>query len=206
MATYRTYFLRLAEISGAFVFLIFLTIACQPVDVSPTSVMPIPAATKGDWVIVDSSVNKAQIAQGAEVYRLVCSACHAYDGTGLTDQWRATWGEQDQNCWKSKCHASNHPPDGFMLPMSPAIVGPGMPMRFKTAQDLYSYIHISMPWYAPNSLTEEKAWAVTVYVMVLNGMTPPENLDSTNAEQIAIFSTKTIDPALKLSIPPGNQK
>lgn len=206
MATYRMYFLRILAILGAFVFLLSLAIACQPANITPTSVMSTPPPTRSDWIIVDSSVNKAQIAQGAEVYRLVCSACHAYDGTGLTDQWRATWAEKDQNCWQSKCHASNHPPDGFMLPMSPPIVGPVMPMRFKTAQDLYNYIHVSMPWYDPNSLTEEKTWAVTAYVMMLNGMTLPSNLDTTNAGQISISSTKTIDPALKLSIPPGSKK
>lgn len=93
-----------------------------------------------------------------------------------------------------------------MLPMSPPVVGPVMPMRFKTAQDLHAFIQAAMPWYAPNSLTDEKAWAATAYVMVLNGMTPPSHLDATNAGQISIFSTKAIDPALKLSIPPGSQK
>src|SRR5512133_2148298 len=156
MATYRMYFLRIATILGAFVFLLSVAIACQPPGVSPTSVMPVPPPTKEDWIIVDSSTNNTQVTQGAEVYRLVCSPCHAYDGTGLTDQWRATWGEKDQNCWQSKCHASNHPPEGFMLPMSPPIVGPVMPMRFKTAQDLHSFIQAAMPWYAPNSLTEDK--------------------------------------------------
>jgi len=90
--------------------------------------------------------------------------------------------------------------------MSPPIVGPVIPLHFKTAQDLYNFIRAAMPWYDPNSLTEEKAWAVTSYVMVLNGMNPPAKLDTTNAKQIAIFSTKTIDPALKLSIPPGSKK
>ena len=91
-------------------------------------------------VIIDLPAGSTQKEIGKEVYRLTCSACHAYDGSGLTDAWRATWNPADQNCWQSKCHGYNHPEDGFYLPDSPAIVGSFFPYLFPTAADLYAYI------------------------------------------------------------------
>ena len=104
----------------------------------------------------------------------MCSACHAHSGEGLTDAWRATWDPEDQNCWQSKCHAANHPPDGFELPIAPAVVGRQALAPFQTATDLHDYIQARMPWQEPNSLTEEEGWAVTAYVIKLNRMNPPE--------------------------------
>ena len=89
----------------------------------------------GDWVIIDLPADATQLERGKEAYRLVCSACHAYDGSGLTDEWRATWNVEDQNCWQSKCHGYNHPEDGFYLPDSPPVVGSFVPQLFPTAQE-----------------------------------------------------------------------
>src|SRR5574341_723475 len=80
----------------------------------PTTTIPAPAPTataapmismppQESWIIVDLPPDATQLQYGAEIWRLVCSACHAYDGQGLTDAWRATWGPQDRNCWQSKC-------------------------------------------------------------------------------------------------------
>lgn len=59
------------------------------------------------------SDNPTQLECGAYHYAQVCMACHGDKGQGLTEEWRAAWGEKEQNCWQSKCHAGNHPPEGF---------------------------------------------------------------------------------------------
>jgi mono/diheme cytochrome c family protein len=200
------YFICIATALAIFVILACLPATLQIATVVPDSSMPTPIATQKSWIILDLPANATQLERGAEIYRLVCSACHAYDGTGLTDQWRATWDEKSQNCWQSKCHSLNHPDEGFVLPMSPPIVGAAMPARFKSVAALNDFIYTKMPWHDPKSLTIEESWAVTAYVMKLNGMTPPNDLNPLDAQEIAVFSTVTIDPALKLSIPPVVQR
>lgn len=110
-------------------------------------------------------VNATQADKGSVVYWAICLACHGDRGQGLTDEWRAVWGP-DQNCWASKCHASNHPPQGFQLPETiPAILGPGTMIRFVDARDLQTYIASTMPWWNPGSLTPEQGMAVTAYLL-----------------------------------------
>jgi quinol-cytochrome oxidoreductase complex cytochrome b subunit len=100
-------------------------------------------------------------------------ACHGNEGQGLTDEWRETAFGEDKDCWVSKCHASNHPPQGFEFPHTvPALVGGGRLGRFSSAQQLYDYIVAMMPWWNPASLTQEQAWQVTSYVLKMNGTLP----------------------------------
>ncbi len=164
-----------------------------PPDPTPTTTS-FPIA-EDSWIYVDLPPNATQLDYGWEIYRLVCSACHAYDGTGLTDRWRSTWGVEDQNCWQSKCHASNHPPDGFELPFAPAIVGSGIRAQFATAYDLYVYNYNTMPWHDPRSMMEEEVWAVTAFVLQLNRINPGPVLTADTARDIVI------NPRLPTPIP-----
>lgn len=110
---------------------------------------------------------------GAEVYRLVCEACHGDERQGLTDAWRAKWSPETQNCWQSKCHAGNHPPDGFDLPRYvPPLRGPDAFARFETALDLHVYVKNNMPWHNPGSLTDEQYWQVTAFLIREQGIAP----------------------------------
>jgi hypothetical protein len=143
-------------------------------------------ATEKSWILVDLPPDATQLQYGAEVWRLVCSACHAYDGTGLTDKWRSTWPEGDQNCWQAKCHGPGHPPDGFELPPSPGVVGDAALSHFPTAADLHNFIQAAMPWQDPGSLTSKDSWSVTAYVIKLNRMNPGENLGPDNASQMRL--------------------
>lgn len=176
-------------------------------ETAPMAPMMLP--TSESWLTVDLPEDATQLQYGSEVYRLVCSACHAYDGTGLTDEWRATWGEESQNCWQSKCHALSHPPDGFYLPKAPPVVGPVIPALFETANDLYEYIYHKMPWHNPESLTEEEAWSVTAFVLVLNEIDPGPLLDAESAPNIrlrpaepTVEVTPTEVPAPTITVPP----
>jgi len=140
----------------------------------------------------------SQADAGAQVYTLVCSACHGDRGQGLTDDWRATWNPSDQNCWQSKCHGLNHPPDGFELPhYIPPVVGPSVTSRFRTALDLFEFIHQSMPWQEPASLQEDEYWDVTAFVAKLNGVDPgPDRLDRQRASGLLLSLTLTPSQAV----------
>lgn len=139
-------------------------------------------------ILLNLPPDASQADLGREVYRLVCSACHAYDGTGLTDKWRSGWNPADQNCWQSKCHGLNHPPDGFYLPISPPVVGGILPAYFADARQLYEYNLTRMPWHDPGMLTEEEAWAVTAHLLRMNGYDVPEVLGPENAASINLLA------------------
>lgn len=165
----------------------------QQATATPVSAgTPTPSMSNEDsWVIVDLPPDASQLEYGAEVYRLVCKACHGDKGQGLTDDWRAQWAPEDQNCWQSKCHAENHPPDGFYMPMSPAVVGPPVQI-FATAQDLYNYIHKFMPWHDRGSMTEKESWSVTAYILKINNVDPGPFLSPETASQIRLRGSKGI--------------
>lgn len=145
----------------------------------------------------------SQADAGAQVYTLVCSACHSDLGQGLTDEWRATWNPSDQNCWQSKCHGLNRPSDGFDLPhYIPPVVGPAVLGRFRTALDLFVFIRQFMPWQEPTSLQEDEYWDVTAFVIKLNGVDPgPGRLDSQRASGLLLNLTLTPSPAAMQTTP-----
>lgn len=126
---------------------------------APFRVPPAPTAVTGFY-------NPAQRQQGAEVYEQRCSTCHGERGQGLTPEWRATWPEGEQNCWQSKCHAANHPPDGFRLPeYVPPVIGGTSLARFHTAPQLFAYLRARMPYHAPGILSDEDYWALTAFLL-----------------------------------------
>lgn len=112
-----------------------------------------------------------QVEQGQHVYYLSCMVCHGDRGQGLTEEWRGALDPADQNCWQSKCHAANHPPEGFELPRyAPAIIGAGRLAHYQTAAGLYEYIRSRMPWQAPGILSDEAYWQLTAYLVEANGI------------------------------------
>lgn len=155
-----------------------LLVGCSRAPDAPP-VMPNINRTRGP----DLPANPDQADLGSVTYWMVCMACHGNRGQGLTDEWREAWGPQEMNCWQSRCHASNHPPEGFDLPRSiPAVIGATALARFKTAEDLHRYIKDTMPWWKPGMLTDEEAWNTTAYLMKAQGAWPEGIvLDATNA-------------------------
>jgi hypothetical protein len=112
-----------------------------------------------------------QLQAGWEVYRIWCSACHAYSGEGLTPAWISTWAPDDQNCWQSKCHSLNHPDDGFFLPhFIPAVVGKGVLDHFGDGPTLYGYVSTLMPYQEPGVLSQDQYYAVLAQVLNMNGI------------------------------------
>ncbi len=138
-----------------------------------------------------------QADQGAQVYYLVCMVCHGDRGQGLTDEWRNVLQPPDNDCWRSKCHAPNHPPGGFVFPHeAPAVTGTGFLQGFGNALNLHNFIQTKMPWQAPGSLKPEEYWQLTAYLMRLNGY----NLGSRTLD---VDSARAIDFTAKAPQPEG---
>ena len=149
-----------------------------------------------------------QVDLGGQVYYFVCMACHGDRGQGLTPDWLDEWGLEEDGCWQSKCHAANHPPEGFELPRAiPAVVSPAVPARFATAMDLYEYLKEQMPWHAPGSLLDEEYWQVTAYLLFRNGIFIGEHeLNPNNADRISLrqdLSTQVVTPMDRLTVADG---
>lgn len=141
-----------------------------------------PGEPESDPASIDSRLAKPVLPDqpnmadhGAVKYWGVCLACHGDVGQGLTDEWREAGFGEDMNCWQSKCHSPNHPPQGFEIPRyAPAIVGPGTLQRFTTANELRDYLYEKMPWWDPGALTEDESWNLTAFLLRENGVLPKE--------------------------------
>jgi cytochrome c len=133
---------------------------------------------------------------GSQVYYYVCMACHGDQGQGLTPEWIASWEIGDRPCWQSRCHASNHPPEGFKLPeYIPAVVSPAVIGRFANALELHDYLVQSMPWQAPGTLTAEEYWQLTAYLVRENGIDPgPLPLNPGNASKVGLRPAVQVTP------------
>jgi hypothetical protein len=173
---------------GAFFGIPGMTAFAQAEGQTPTAVPPADGMNKTRIGLPQLPADATQADYGAEVFILVCRDCHGDRGQGLTADWIATWAPDDQNCWKSKCHASNHPPDGFDLPhYVPPVAGAQFFARFKTALDLYNYISQDMPWQDPGYLVAEQYWQATAFLLRLNGMDPGKQvLNAQNAARFVI--------------------
>ena len=88
------------------------------------------------------------VAQGKQVFSDNCSACHGENGQG---------GIKDRLAGGQGTLASNMPVK---------TVGSFWPY----ATTLFDYIHRAMPYPAPGSLSNDETYAVTAYILSLNGI------------------------------------
>jgi cytochrome c5 len=155
---------------------------------SPALLSPVPTL-RGDKLRLDlgAAAKGNQVTRGGEIYRLVCQDCHGDRGQGLTGDFLEQWAPEDRNCWQSKCHASNHPPGGFVLPhYIPPILGPDTLGAFDNALELYNYISLNMPWYEPGLLNEQDTWDVVTFILGRRGVTVPIELNAVNASHYPV--------------------
>jgi len=116
--------------------------------------------------------NPSQADYGAQDYWLNCLPCHGDIGQGLTDEFvSAAYPPEDQYCWERGCHGERPYENGFTLPTTiPALVGPDVNQKFSNAYQLYSYIHATMPYWKPGSLSEDEVWRITAFLLRENGL------------------------------------
>ena len=179
-----------------------LTAAPTPVPDTP----PAPNATAGvDRLAAPPTVvNPNQADIGAQLFWLHCQPCHGDRGQGLTDEWRAQYPPEDQNCWKSGCHGDRPYQNGFTLPHTvPALLGSGSLSHFATAADLYAFMSHAMPFQAPASLKPEEYWAITAFLLRGHGLpaTDLPIMDAAVAARIPLGAAATTAPTAM----PANQ-
>jgi len=144
--------------------------------------------------------NPTQADRGAQVYWLSCLPCHGDLGQGLTDEFRATYPEEEQDCWKSGCHGKNPYDSGFTLPKTiPAVIGDTTLAKFSTAAQLNAYIRVAMPFWKPGSLSEADVWEATAFILRENKLwDDTRDLDTSIAADVAIpraaFLTPVVSP------------
>jgi cytochrome c len=148
---------------------------------TPPAVTPTPTV---DRLAAPPTVeNPGQADEGAQLYWLNCQPCHGDRGQGLTDEWRAQYPPEDQNCWGRGCHGERPYENGFTLPQQvPAVIGEGSLTRFQTAGQLYDFVRAAMPYQAPGSLSDEEYLAITAFLARAQGM---ENGRSLRADTVA---------------------
>jgi mono/diheme cytochrome c family protein len=130
-----------------------------------------------------------QVEMGHYQYYMSCMICHGDQGQGLTDEWRSVLDPADMNCWQSKCHAPNHPPEGFEIPRNaPAVMGPAALRKYQTAADLYEYLHVNMPWSFPGLFDDEEYWRLTAYLAETNEVDFEKPLDPEEADDVLLIS------------------
>ncbi|RXT45594.1 hypothetical protein B6S44_27335 [Bosea sp. Tri-44] len=98
-----------------------------------------------------------QVAQGKALYGEFCTICHGADGKR---------GE------------------GFQTP----IWGPGtLIAKFGTAQGLFEYHQMMMPFNDPNLMNDEQKWAVVAFLLANHGaIKPADTVSAANASAIPI--------------------
>lgn len=150
--------------------------------------------------------NPAPADQGALVYYYVCMACHGDRGQGLSEEWIDAWELGEESCWQSKCHAANHPEEGFELPRTiPPVIYPGILRKYSTALTLHDYIKSRMPWHAPGSLSDVEYWQLTAFLLRENGIDPGgAPLDEDRAALIFLSAVAPATP-LPTAPPPTSQ-
>lgn len=103
---------------------------------------------------------RGTVEQGARLYRVQCAACHGAQGIeGPTSRLVGTDGFIGWNDPLRPLRVRKYPLQVFS-------VGAMWPH----ATTLFDYVRRGMPMHAPKSLTDEEVYAVTGYVLHLNGL------------------------------------
>jgi S-disulfanyl-L-cysteine oxidoreductase SoxD len=117
---------------------------------------PTPAEIAGWSIAVPPSganlpPGHGSVAQGSDLFGTVCAVCHGAFGEGVSDYPKLVGGV------------------GSLATVAPAeTVGSYWPF----ATTLFDFINRAMPFYAPHSLTPDQVYAVTAFILNLNGIVP----------------------------------
>ena len=153
---------------GCAAWLIVIAIVLLFSAASPTSadlaLTPTPTIDRLATPVLPANPTTADL--GRQVYYLNCMPCHGDVGQGLTDEWRAVWVEDHQNCWAKGCHGGRQQDEGFPLPQTiPAVIGLAANMtQHATFAELESYLHETHPPQRPGKLTQQEYEQVTAFL------------------------------------------
>ena len=114
--------------------------------------------------------NPSEYELGRNWYWHNCMTCHGDVGQGLTDEFRAIWPEDHQNCWGRGCHGGRRDDEGFPIPtVVPPLVSEGKLAQFSSQQAFYEFLKATHPPQDPGCLEDEQYQAIVKYVFGMNG-------------------------------------
>ncbi len=180
------------------------TAAGSPIAAGSSIAAPTPTVDRLAAPPTVTNPNQADV--GEQLFWLHCQPCHGDRAQGLTDDWRAQYPPDHQDCWKSRCHGSEPYRNGFTLPHTvPALIGPGTLNRFATAAELFAFVSHAMPFQAPGSLKPEEYWAITAFLMRGHGLSDASLpiTDAASAQRIPLGApvAATAAPATPPAVP-----
>jgi hypothetical protein len=95
--------------------------------------------------------------------------CHGDRGQGLTDEFRAIWEPEHQNCWGRGCHSGRPGEEGFPIPtVVPALVNENQLERFASLEELTEFLQETHPPQSPGILKTEEYHAIALFVFTMN--------------------------------------
>lgn len=114
--------------------------------------------------------NPTEYELGQNLYWHWCMTCHGDRGQGLTDEFRAIWEPEHQNCWGRGCHAGRSGDGGFPIPtVVPALVNESQLSEFDSVHDLADFLKATHPPQSPGILKNEEYQAIALFVFTMNG-------------------------------------
>jgi mono/diheme cytochrome c family protein len=136
----------------------------------------LPTPTLDRLALPVLSEHPSQVETGSSIYYYHCMPCHGDQGQGLTDEWRAVWEEDHQDCWASGCHSIRDADKTFTIPtvIPPVIGNTALENRFSTPEKLFEYLKETHPPQSPGILKDDEYWALTAYLLAKNGVIPPQ--------------------------------
>jgi mono/diheme cytochrome c family protein len=133
--------------------------------------------------------NPSEYDLGRNWYWHNCMTCHGDVGQGLTDEFRAIWPEDHQNCWAHGCHGGHNGDEGFPIPtVVPPLVNESKLVRFTSQQAFYEYLKSTHPPQDPGGLTDEEYQAIVKFVFSLNDRSLDEITPTSTPELISTFT------------------
>jgi len=113
--------------------------------------------------------NPSEYDLGRNWYWHNCMTCHGDVGQGLTDEFRAIWPEDHQNCWEHGCHGGSVDDEGFSIPtVVPALVSEEKLPQFSSQQAFFKFLKSTHPPQDPGCLEDEQYQAIVKYVFSMN--------------------------------------
>lgn len=134
---------------------------------------PTPMMGLGRFEVPELPENPTQVEVGENLYFYHCMPCHGDNGQGLTDEFRAAWVEDHQNCWARGCHTGRPEDEGFPIPKYvPPVIASQLLINFPTTQKLFDFLSVEHPPQNPGILKEGEYWALTAFLWSEIGQLP----------------------------------
>ena len=150
--------------------------------------------------------NPSEYELGRNWYWHFCMPCHGDKGQGLTDEWRAVWEPDHQDCWGKGCHAGERIEDSFAIPtVVPPVVSHAKLARFSSLQALSEYLKNTHPPQNPGWLSDGQYHAIALYIFRENDRPLLESIPTatpkpTSTAMPAAVSVEQFSPSPRFSL------